>query len=132
MARGKKTGGRNFEPGNKAGKGRPTTPKDVKELRLLNQYDIERVINKYLNTSTPELAALIKKQELPSLDLMVCTIIYKAAAKGDHVRAEWVMSRLVGPMKQRLEHTGKDGEPLFKSFSDLADAAAKDANDDKK
>lgn len=96
MARGKKTGGKNFEPGNKVGKGRPPIPEDIKQARKLNQNEFERVANKFLYLTRDELKAALAQPTTTTIELMLGSIIAQAVQKGDHMRLEFMLNRLIG------------------------------------
>lgn len=105
MAKGKKTGGKDFQPGQPGGPGRPTTPEDIKESRKFNQHELERVINKLLYLNRGELQVVIKAADTPMVELIVASILAQAAQKGDQQRKEWVVQRMIGKVKDQLEVT---------------------------
>lgn len=86
--------------------GRPKLPEDIKEARKLNQIELERLINKFLSYSKSQLQEHINHPDTPSLELMICSIIAKGAIHGDPVRMEYILSRILGKMKDRVEHSG--------------------------
>lgn len=121
MARGKKTGGKDFAPGNSHGKGRPKVPEDVKEARKLNQVEFERVANKYLYLTRDELKASLAAPATTVVELLVGSIIGQAVQKGDHTRMEFLLNRLIGRVVDRIEvkpvepfvlHRRDGGEPV--------------------
>lgn len=103
MARGKKTGGKDFVPGNVHGKGRPKVPDDVKEARKLNQVEFERVANKYLYLTRDELKEAAEDPDTTVIELLVSSIIVKAVEKGDQMRLEFLLNRLIGRVVDRIE-----------------------------
>jgi hypothetical protein len=106
MARGKKTGGRDFQPGVSGNpKGGPGLPKDLRDARKLNQQELERVVNKYLNQSLPALMLAMQDECLPMLDMVVANILVQAAQAGDHHRFDFILNRLVGKVQDRVEVT---------------------------
>lgn len=94
MAHGKKTGGRDFEPGNPGGPGRPALPEDIKQARVLNKVELERVLNKYINHSFNELVAAMKDPNSTVLDLAVCKLLSEAIKKGDQNKLGFVFKYL--------------------------------------
>lgn len=103
MAIGKKTGGRPFVKGQPGGPGKPRTPEDIKEARKLTQIELERAVNKYLYLSRAELKAAIEQPGTPMLDLMIASIVAQAAQKGDQVRLDFILNRIIGKVQDRLE-----------------------------
>lgn len=83
--------------------GRPKEPKDLQDARRLNQYEFERTVNKMLALSVTDLKEALQKPEITVLDKMIGTIMEKAALRGDVKRAEWIMSRMLGKVKERVE-----------------------------
>ena len=99
MAIGKKTGGRNFKPGNKANpKGRPALPADIKGARELNKIELDRMLNKCVYLTLPEIKALASKRnkESPIIEMIVAKILHKAYEGADQWRAEFILQRLLG------------------------------------
>ncbi len=104
MAKGRKTGGRNFAPGNALG-GRPRLPGDVKEARRLTQIDLERTVNKYIYHDKDELKAAAAEPGTSMLDLIVISILAKAVQGGDPTRLDFLLNRVIGKVQDRIEVT---------------------------
>lgn len=115
MARGKKTGGKNFKPGETGNpNGRPQVPQDVKQMRELNKVELTRILNKFVYLTKDELSECLKDPMTPAVEMMVGTIIHKAITTGDHSRLTFILDRLVGPNKQSVEVTGTLHSQLVK------------------
>lgn len=119
MTWGKKTGGKNFEPGNNFGKGRPPVPDDLKRARNLNKIELERLINKYMRMTVNDIKKALKNDNLSGIDRLVCSILAGAIAKGDHTRAGFILDRSVGPVKKELELSGITIADLAKRFANV-------------
>ena len=106
MARGKKTGGKNWQPGQSGNpKGYKGFPKDLKEARKLNQAELERLVNKYLYFSQEEMDAHVSQPDTPMIEHMVASIISLASTKGDQLRLDFILNRLIGKVKDQVELT---------------------------
>jgi hypothetical protein len=106
MAKGKKTGGRDFAKGVSGNpKGGPGLPKDVKEARKLTQGELERAVNRYLHLSRGELKAAIEAPGTPMIEIMIASIIAQAATKGDQMRLDFILNRIIGKVQDRVEVT---------------------------
>ena len=116
MENGFKTGGRNFEPGNTFGKGAPKIPEDIKEMRKLNTIELERILNKYIDMTSAELLAAQKNKETKALDRMIISTIIKATNNGDHKRIDFLLNRLVGKVKEKVEVTGNANVALVNAL----------------
>lgn len=118
MAIGKKTGGRNFEPGKSGNpKGRPRLPEDIKEARALNQIELTRILNKYLYMPIEEIKRELAKPNTPALEVAVGKVLAAAINKGDQKRLDFILSRTVGSVKKVYEVTGAGGSPLLPYLS---------------
>lgn len=100
MAKGIKTGGKNFEPGNPGGPGAPKIPEEIKQARKLNRLEFERVLNKYIHMQLGALRKIIEDPTTPVLDGVVCKILVKGFNEGDPRRLEFVIDRLIGKVKE--------------------------------
>jgi len=106
MAKGKKTGGGpHFAPGNPGGPGRPPLPPELKEARRLTKTEFERISNKYLWATTAELSDAMQDSACPAVERMLVSILFKAVEQGDHARAEWFATRLLGKVNDKVELT---------------------------
>jgi regulator of sigma D len=104
MAKGKKTGGRDFVKGQVANpKGRTPIPEELKKIRKMNRDRLELVVSKYLNMNLIELNQVVKDPNTTALDHMICQIIIKSMATGDHARFNALMDRVVGKVKDQIE-----------------------------
>lgn len=110
MALGKKTGGRNFEPGVVTNpNGRPKLPEDIKEARKLNKEEIERLLNSYLGLTQEELKSKLQDPKTPTLELLMARIVVEAIKKGDERRLDFLLNRLIGPVPKSLDVKSEDG-----------------------
>lgn len=110
MAKGKKTGGRDFKKGHKGGPGKPPVPPDLRAARDLTRLEFERTANKYLFMKKLDFQKAINDPEIPMFELMMANIVFKATTEGDERRLEFLCSRLIGKVVQPL--SGPDGKAL--------------------
>lgn len=78
-------------------------PDDIKEARKLNRIELERVLNEYIYLNKSEIMARVKANDTPALEVMIGTIIAKAATSGDHTRLNFLLDRLVGKSPEQKE-----------------------------
>ena len=83
--------------------GMPKLPEDIKEARKLNQIELERIINKYLHMSREEVQNVLKSSDVPMMEAMVASIVSKAASGGDHLRLDFILNRIIGKVKDKIE-----------------------------
>jgi hypothetical protein len=98
MARGKKTGGRDFKPGEG---GRPRLPQDIKDARKINQVEFERVVNEFLYMTKAGIRERLEAFDTPTLEHLMGQIILKAIDQGDQLRLDFLLNRTIGRMKER-------------------------------
>lgn len=113
MAQGKKTGGKNFKPGESGNpNGRPPVPDDLREARTVNQHEFERVANLYLFMKRPELMKAAEQADLPMLDTMVVALMVAIVNTGDYKRLNFLLERTIGKVKTVVEISGPNGAPI--------------------
>lgn len=113
-----------FEKGNKGGPGRPELPKDLKEVRKLNQFELEFILNESLLMTPEQLKRVKDDPESTMLQLLVVSIITHGTNKGDQLRMGFLLDRLLGKMKENLHlevrpHEGMTDEALAKRIEEL-------------
>lgn len=102
MAKGKKTGGKNFEVGHPPMGGRPSMPPELKEARKLTKQLFESAVTKLTSMSVPEINAYMKDPKCTSLEAMIAGQI-RAAVNGKTSPIGFLLDRTVGPVKQQMK-----------------------------
>lgn len=99
MARGKKTGGRDFVPGDPRA-GRPPGSKHLSDedraIRRLTQVQVSTLINSFMQKSDTELEAVVLDPLAISLHKIIARIIQVAMKSGDQSRLTFLMERGLG------------------------------------
>lgn len=104
MAKGKKTGGKDFTKGDLRA-GRPRTSDEHKLLRKLTRAEMEATLNRYILLPIDKLQSVIEDRTLPVLDHWVCRILLMGIKEGDDKRLTFMFDRLIGKVKDNIEHT---------------------------
>lgn len=132
MARGKKTGGRDFPPGvsgNPAGrKPMPREERDawqqIKAMRLENRYDWQHHYRELVAMTPAQLQALVggktaegtvipsSEPDAPVLKLLVARSILYAMRTGKSSELSAHRDMMCGPEPKQVELSGPDGAPL--------------------
>lgn len=108
-----------FKPGQSGNPGgKAKLPEDIREARKLNQIELERVINKYLYLGHEDFEAEIKRPGVPMLELMLASIVKAAAQKGDQLRLDFILNRVIGKVKERIEVEAQKPFAVFKYNED--------------
>jgi len=114
MAKGIKTGGRNFKKGHKFGKGAPRLSAEVKAIRKISISEVVDIFNKYLLCDINDLIKIIKdKKNISVFEYALCRALQKAIAKGDFNIILEIFNRLIGKVTEKIDHT-TEGEKLNK------------------
>lgn len=99
-----------FKPGQSGNpSGRPPAPADIKEVRNLNKFEVERIISKVLHCTQAELKLILEDEETPALELAVCRVLVMAIKEGDYRRLELLLARAVGPVQRDIVLSGSLG-----------------------
>ncbi len=104
--------------------GRPKLPAEIKGAREFNRLELERVLTRLIYLTLPEIKALMRSTSTPILDKMLAKILQKAFENGDHWRADFILNRLVGrvreePPREELLLPGRDVTPAKKTFTEF-------------
>lgn len=103
----KKVPGRPFKKGVSGNpNGRPRLPDEIKEARALTQSALHKTINELIHCSRDELALKLKDPQTTMLQLMIGSIISQATQKGDQLRLNFVLDRLIGKVKEDINLSG--------------------------
>lgn len=87
-----------FKPGqsgNPAGKPKGT----------LSSAEVSALMGKFCKKSRVELQAIIQDEKSTMLEIMVASVMAKAAKDGDYARLAFLLDRSVGKVKEEIEQT---------------------------
>lgn len=113
MARGKKTGGKNFQKGHVANpKGGGALSPEVRAIRKITLEHIEEVADLILDNNLEKLKALASNPETSVLKVWIAKAAATGIQKGDLHSLDAILNRVLGKPKERHEVTGKDGEEI--------------------
>lgn len=83
MAKGKKTGGKDFLPANTFSKGRPKTPEEIKLLQNYTRSEINRVFHHLVNANTSESFKVQHDPNATILEIGIAKVLEAFALYGD-------------------------------------------------
>jgi hypothetical protein len=92
--------------------GRPRTHEDLKKLRNLNRFEVERMANEALNLTKAEMQARLVDKRTSVKEMMFLRLIVNAIQDGDIAAFNTVMAYSVGKPAERLEISGPDQMPI--------------------
>lgn len=100
-----------FKPGQSGNPGgNRRLPPDVQEAKQLSRHEFARAINKFFYLTRDQLTEKLKDPELSMVDLMVGSIVARAAKDQDVVRAQFLLDRAIGRVQESIQvkHTYED------------------------
>lgn len=118
----KPRGGKRFEKGNKAGKGRPPVPADLAGVQLLTQDHVKRKVTLFFEKPLDELRAIADSPSASSLDAIVAEILVKAKMYGDFARLNFLFERCIGKVKDEREVVLKVELPSIQEARQILEA----------
>jgi len=122
MAKGKKTGGRDFAIGNKANpRGGGAVSAETKALRKITMEHIEEVADVILDGNLEKLATLAKDPNTSVLKVWLAKAAAEGIKKGDIGPLETILSRTLGRPKQAIDVNADISEEI--RFADTEAAA---------
>lgn len=105
MAKGKKTGGRNFKKGQSGNpNGRPPVPEDVKEARKLGKNEFTRIMNRCLFMTLAEFDEELRRPDITMFEKSCMQMVAHASA-GCERRFEMILNRFLGRPRDKMELT---------------------------
>jgi len=94
-----------FKPGQSGNPGgKIKLPPDVRENKKYTAIAVTRLLNEFLNMSFEQIKERISAPGTPSLDLMIGKIVAEAVKTGDHARLNFIFDRMIGKVKETIEH----------------------------
>lgn len=121
MAKGKKTGGRDWVRGQVPNpRGAAAHSPEKKAMRRLTQAQVAEVATMILNGKIDDLIKIVgsQKDKIPPdpdaspLKIWFATVALKAISKGDMSSLDIFLNRTVGKVKDKIELSGEDGGPI--------------------
>lgn len=100
----KRGGNTKFKPGhNKPGPGRPKVPLEIVEARKFSAHEVEILFTKFIQMTREQLASVKTNPEATLLELALHSIFTFAINRGDQVRLDFVLNRLIGKSQENLK-----------------------------
>lgn len=87
--------------------GRPKLSQEIKESRLFNKIEVESLLNRYMKMPISDLLKIAEDQSIPAIESVIAKVVALAAQQGDHLRFNFLLDRMIGKVKDQVEHTGK-------------------------
>ena len=106
MAKGFKSGGKNWQPGQSGNsKGRPALPAELHAIKKLTPAYIKAVIAKLAQMTPQEMMSYVEGGSGNNMEYMVASIIMKATTDGDHNKLNFLLDRTIGKVVEQHKVT---------------------------
>jgi len=94
-----------FAPG-KSGNpgGRPKIRDNLKEVKLMSKTEMRRLIQKIIDMTPEEMKAMVKRTDVPALEIMLASVAHQAIMRGDQSRIDFLLQRTIGKVAEKHEH----------------------------
>jgi hypothetical protein len=89
------------QTGNPKGRGR--LPPEIKQLKILSTMELMAGMNEIIRLNVSELKERMNDPNITSLEAGICKILFLAITKGDHIRMDFILNRLIGKSKETIE-----------------------------
>ena len=106
MAKGRKTGGRDFKKGKPGGPGRPSLDADIRAIRESVRKDLHYWYERCSAMGNEELLKSLKDPYIPAFARGVAKSIYNFRRTGNWKNVEYPIDQLIGKPKQSLDLAG--------------------------
>lgn len=114
MAKGKKTGGKNFEKGHHIG--RPASPPDIKVAAGMTKATFLSKLKQFMDMNIAELETVLRDKNMTVADHWVGRIALMGIKNGDERRLNFMADRLFGKVTDKIDV--KMVKPTIVQFDD--------------
>lgn len=84
-------------------------PPELKEARLLNARMVEETLYRHMSSPLEVLQEKLKDPTTPAMELVIIKILTEAIKTGDERRLEFLLSRTIGKVKEKIDLEAKVG-----------------------
>ena len=109
--KGNKTG-RQFAKGNKGGPGRPKVSEIERRVRDATRKDIAEVWEQLNGLSEDQIKKIAKDSKQPALKVGMASGYLHWIKTGEFSKLDRILDRVIGKVKQNIEHSGDSDNPL--------------------
>jgi hypothetical protein len=74
-------------------------PVDIRRINKISKSHVEARLSEFLEIPLEELRERGQRTDIPALDALICQIAIKAIVNGDTLRADFLLNRLIGRVK---------------------------------
>ncbi len=122
--------GRPFKKGNPGGPGRPKRPKDVVTAARLTKTEAQGLLVKFMQMDITQLEAMLKDKKRKVIEHMIGRIALMGIKNGDQARLNFMLDRIIGKVKDEIEHTVRKPTIIEKLDGGVIELGAEDVKDE--
>lgn len=104
------TRGKPFKKGHPGGPGRPKKDPELAKAEKLTRTEAEQHLIRFMQMDIQELELVLKDKKRKVIEHIIGRIALMAIKQGDHTRLNFVLDRLIGKVKDKVENTHELGE----------------------
>ena len=94
-----------FKPGQSGNpNGRPKIRDNLAEVKLMNKTEMRRFIQKIIDMTPEEMKEMVKRTDVPALEIMLASVAHQAIVRGDQARIDFLLQRTIGKVAEKHEH----------------------------
>lgn len=81
---------------------------EIKTLPVVSKQEVVGAFNKFMHMPIPELETYVKTKQGTAFEYTVARILAMAAIKGDPIRLDFLLNRLIGKVADKIDVTVKN------------------------
>lgn len=110
-----------FKPGNPGGPGQPKIDPEVKRIRKFTAQELEELITTLLALTDEERIAVLKDPKASTIKKCIASVLTKAGEQGNMSQLDMVLNRVIGKVKEKIEHEGLQPSILVRRNGDIVE-----------
>ena len=111
--------------------GRPKEPKELREGKKLTKQQAQALLIEFMQMDIDDLEAILKDKKRKVIEHIIGRIALMAIKHGDHARLSFVLDRLIGKVKDEVEHSVYRPLVIERPNGDVIELTAERVKDDK-
>jgi|SRR5579859_3291368 len=89
---------------------------EIRAIKKLTKEQLKEVGSLLLNYKLKELKALARSKEATIMQQMIASLAFRIIVKGDPVAFDKLLDRLIGKVKEEIEHSGTAAQHVVRLY----------------
>ena len=121
-----------FKPGVSGNPGgRKAEPKELREAKAMTKAQAQELLVIFMQMDIDDLEAILRDKKRKVIEHIIGRIALMAIKHGDHARLSFVLDRLIGKVKDEVEHSVYKPLVIERPNGDVIELTAERVKDDK-